>query len=243
MVNPRTNDRSRNQSRNRNYDSNQRNNHNYPQGTDYDDSYYDNNAPRQRSRQRDVVYVQRSSGKGWIIGVIALVAGCAIAAGIYQMFMKPKLAQIISVSPNYTYVKQAYNSCHKVGTTKYVANQKDGTTGGIIGGATGAVAGGVIGNQIKQGGGGTVVGALVGGATGALIGNQVEKANQPDYIAKHGTTTKCGIAYKTVKTQSGYNVQYLYDNNMASVITQSAPAVGAQIPLSQLQTMAVAPQQ
>ncbi len=242
VPNTRENNRSRNSTRvrrsNDRYPQEDRYENYSPRRNEYDD--YDDREQRVRYRSREANYHPKSGGgKQWVIIAIVVCALGAIGLGAYKLLMKPKLAQIISVRPNYNYTKQAYDSCHKVGTTQYVANQKNGTTGAIVGGATGAVAGGIIGNQIKQGGGGTAVGALVGGATGALIGSEVQKSNQPNYIAKHGTTTKCGIAYKTVKVQNGYTVQYLYDNNMASVLTQSAPSVGTQLPLNQLQAMAI----
>ena len=153
---------------------------------------------------------------------------------------KPSLAQIVSVTPNYTTIKKPYNSCHKEATTSYVANQKNGTDGALIGGATGAVAGGIIGNQVKQGGGGTIIGAVIGGATGALAGREIQRSNQPDYVAKHGSTTKCATLYKTVRVKSGsYTVQYNYKDTLAKMVTNSAPAIGATLPIAQLQALAV----
>lgn len=201
----------------------------YPERNRYDDRYYQPN------------YRRSSGGKKFIIAAVLTLGVAAGAIGAYKVFMTPPpvpQAQILSVSPNYIFSKKAYNSCHKVSTTTYVQNQKDGTNGALIGGATGAVAGGVIGNQIKQGGGGTAVGAIVGGLGGALVGREIQRSNQPDYVAKKSSYDKCGVAYKTVKHQSGYKVQYLYENATASIVTQSPLAVGAKLPLNQLQSMA-----
>lgn len=201
----------------------------YPERNRYDDRYYQSN------------YRRSSGSKKFIIAAVLTLGIAAGAIGAYKVFMTPPpvpQAQILSVSPNYVFSKKAYNSCHKVATTTYVQNQKDGTDGALIGGATGAVAGGVIGNQIKQGGGGTAVGAIVGGLGGALVGREVQRSNQPDYVAKKSSYDKCGVAYKTVKHQSGYKVQYLYENATASIVTQSPLAVGAKLPLNQLQSMA-----
>lgn len=232
---------SRNDYDNRRYENNapQRNSRNdYNEREDYDD-----HEPRRRNnnyndRPRQYSQAPQKSNKGLIIALAALGA-VAVAAGASFMLKKDATAQIISVTPNMVNQQQPYQSCHKVGTTSYVKNQKNGTEGALIGGATGAVAGGIIGNQVKQGGGGTAVGALVGGATGALVGSSVQKSNQPDYIAKKGSNTQCHTAYKTVRTQNGYNVQYLYKDNTASIITQTAPAIGSKIPMEQLQAMAV----
>lgn len=241
-------------------DSNQRPRRN--SRNDYNDRRYDNNPPQRNSRNnrddyddyeprrrndyndRPRQYSQppQKSNKGLIIALAALGA-VAVAAGASFLLKKDATAQIISVTPNMVSQQQPYQSCHKVGTTTYVKNQKNGTEGALIGGATGAVAGGIIGNQVKQGGGGTAVGALVGGATGALVGSSVQKSNQPDYIAKKGSNTQCHTAYKTVQVQNGYNVQYMYKDNTASIVTQTAPAIGSKIPMEQLQSMAVQPVQ
>lgn len=207
----------------------------YPERNRYDDRYY----------QPD--YRRSSGSKKSVIAAVLALGVAAGALGAYKVF-KPSSApalipqapqaQILSVNPNYVFSKKAYNSCHKVSKTTYVQNQKDGTDGALIGGATGAVAGGVIGNQIKQGGGGTAVGAIVGGLGGALVGREVQRSNQPEYVAKTSSYDKCGVAYKTVKHQSGYKVQYLYENATASIITQSPLTVGTKLPLDQLQSMA-----
>ncbi len=204
------------------------NNHQQSRQRRYDDDY-DNYQPQ---------YRQSSNKKPLLIGLGALGA-VAVAAGLFSFLSGNSTAQIVSVSPNYVSTQQPYQDCHKVGTTRYVRNQKNGTEGALIGGATGAVAGGIIGNQVKQGGGGTAVGAVVGGATGALVGREVQRSNQPDYVAQKGSTTQCATRYKTVQTQVGYNVQYLYKGNMASMVTQSAPAIGVKLPYSQLQAMAM----
>jgi uncharacterized protein YcfJ len=204
-----------------------------------DDDYPERNRYDERYYQPD--YRRSSGGKKFIIAAVLALGVAAGAIGAYKIFMTPPpipQAQILSVGPNYIFSKKAYNSCHKVATTTYVQNQKDGTDGALIGGATGAVAGGVIGNQIKQGGGGTAVGAIVGGLGGALVGREVQRSNQPDYVAKKSSYDKCGVAYKTVKHQSGYKVQYLYENATANIITQSPLTVGAKLPLNQLQSMA-----
>lgn len=208
-----------------------------PQYDDYDD--YDDYADQPQNHNN---YQQRrnppeKSNKPLIIGGVAALV--VIGAGALFLLNKPASAQIVSVSPNYVTTQQAYQDCHRVSTTKYVKNKKNGTEGAIIGGATGAVAGGIIGNQVKQGGGGTVIGAVAGGAAGALIGDQVQKSNQPDYVAHKGSGTQCRTAYKPVQNQVGYNVQYLYKDNMQSIVTQTAPAIGSKIPLDQLQAMAV----
>ncbi len=255
------NNRNRNnnqQRRQRVYEEDRRGN-NYQD--DYEDDYRDDQRqmersprnqqrrgnPNQQSRQRrydddyddyQPQYRQSSSKKPLLIG-LGIVGAAAVAAGLYSFLGGSGTAQIVSVSPNYVSTQQPYQDCHRVGTTHYVRNQKNGTEGALIGGATGAVAGGIIGNQVKQGGGGTAVGALVGGATGALVGREVQRSNQPDYVAQKGSTTQCATRYKNVQTQSGYNVQYLYKGNMANMVTQSAPAIGVKIPYSQLQAMAM----
>lgn len=212
-------ERSRNRQRQENYSQRPR--------QQYDD--YDNYSPQ---------YPKRNFKKPLIIGLSAL-GGLAIAAGLVSYFSGNSTAQIVAVSPNYISTQQPYQDCHKVGTTRYVRNQKNGTEGALIGGATGAVAGGIIGNQVHQGGGGTAIGAVVGGATGALVGREVQRSNQPDYVAKRGSSTQCETRYKTIQTQSGYNVQYLYKDNMASIITQAAPAIGMKLPYNELQAMAL----
>lgn len=222
---------------------NDRRDNNPPQNSrrqDYDD--YDNDyEPRRRNNNRrpEQYYAPpQKSNKPLIIGIVALGV-IAAAAGFAFISQKNATAQIISVTPNMVSTQEPYQSCHRVGTTTYVKNQKNGTEGALIGGATGAVAGGIIGNQIKQGGGGTAVGALVDGATGALVGDQIQKSNQPDYIAKKGSSNQCHTAYKTVQTQNGYNVQYMYKDSTASIITQTPPTVGSKVPMEQLQAMAI----
>lgn len=209
-----TTDRQRNHNE---YDNRQQ--HDY-----YDDDYID---------QRPV-----KSNKTLLLslGAIAIIA---LGAGATFLLTKNNTAQIIAVSPNYVTTQQAYQDCHRVGTTSYVANKKNGTEGALIGGATGAVAGGVIGNQVHGGGGGTAVGAIAGGVGGALIGREVQRSNQPDYVARRGSTTQCTTAYKPVQTQVGYSVQYMYKDEMNNIITQMSPAIGSTIPLEELQAMAV----
>lgn len=170
---------------------------------------------------------------------LAAVAIVAIGAGATFLLTKNSNAQIIAVSPNYVTTQQAYQDCHRVGTTSYVANQKNGTEGALIGGATGAVAGGVIGNQVHGGGGGTAVGAIAGGVGGALIGREIQRSNQPNYVARRGSTTQCATSYKPVQTQVGYSVQYMYKDEMNNIVTQMSPAIGSTMPLEELQAMAV----
>ncbi|RTL12850.1 MAG: glycine zipper 2TM domain-containing protein [Neisseriaceae bacterium] len=201
-----------------------------------DDDYYDE-QPR-RTRANNYPPRAEKSNKGLLYGLGA-IAAVAVAAGSYFAFKAPDTAQIVAVSPNYITTQQAYQDCHRVGTTRYVKNQKNGTEGALIGGATGAVAGGIIGNQVHGGGGGTAVGAVAGGVGGALIGREIQRSNQPDYVAKHGSSTQCQTAYRPVQTQSGYNVQYLYKDNMANIVTQTAPAIGTKIPMKNLQQMAM----
>lgn len=210
----------------------QQNRRNY----DDDDDYYDE-QPR-RTRANNYPPRAEKSNKGLLYGLGA-IAAVAVAAGSYFAFKAPDTAQIVAVSPNYVTTQQAYQDCHRVGTTRYVKNQKNGTEGALIGGATGAVAGGIIGNQVHGGGGGTAVGAVAGGVGGALIGREIQRSNQPDYVAKHGSSTQCQTAYRPVQTQSGYNVQYLYKDNMANIVTQTAPAIGTKIPMKNLQQMAM----
>lgn len=201
-----------------------------------EDDYYD--EPPRRGRANNYAPREEKSNKGLLYGLGA-VAAVAVAAGSYFIFKAPDTAQIVAVSPNYVTTQQAYQDCHRVGTTRYVKNQKNGTEGALIGGATGAVAGGIIGNQVHGGGGGTAVGAVAGGVGGALIGREIQRSNQPDYVAKHGSSTQCQTAYRPVQTQSGYNVQYLYKDNMANIVTQSAPAIGTKIPMKDLQQLAM----
>lgn len=210
-----------------------------------ENDYREAPQPRERTRQyyaneRRYAPSRRGLNFAWIIVPLLLVAAAALGFGAYSLATKPTLAQIVSVTPNYTTLKKPYNSCHKEATTSYVANQKNGTDGALIGGATGAVAGGIIGNQVKQGGGGTIIGAVIGGATGALAGREIQRSNQPDYVAKHGSTTKCATLYKTVRVKSGsYTVQYNYKDTLATIVTNSAPAIGATLPIAQLQALAV----
>lgn len=180
----------------------------------------------------------------WVVLPLLSIAVAALGFGVYHLVAvnkPPVLAQITAVTPNYKTIRKPYNSCHKEATTTYVANEKNGTNGALIGGATGAVAGGIIGNQFKQGGGGTLIGAVVGGATGALAGREIQRSNQPDYVAKHGSTTKCATLYKSERVKSGsYTVQYTYNQAMATIVTNSAPQIGAAMPIAQLQALAAA---
>lgn len=235
--------RSNSDDRQTNYEANERDD--YPQRAPRRSA-----APRNRSHEEydnrpqrdyyddDYAPQQAKSNKTLLIS-LAAVAAIAIATGIAFMLTKSSTAQIISVNPNFITTQQAYQDCRKVGTTSYVANRKNGTEGALIGGATGAVAGGVIGNQVHGGGGGTAVGAIAGGVGGALIGREIQRSNQPNYVAKHGSSTQCATAYKPVQTQVGYSVQYMYKNEMANIVTQTAPAIGSTLPLEQLQAMAV----
>lgn len=210
----------------------------------YIDDYHEPRRPRGRSTRGYVnegYAQQRGFNYAWIIVPLLLFAVAALSFGIYHLMAvsKPALAQITAVTPNYTTIKKPYKSCHKEATTSYVANQKDGTNGAIIGGATGAVAGGVIGNQFKQGGGGTLIGAVVGGATGAFAGREIQRSNQPDYIAKHGSTTKCATLYKSERVKSGsYTVQYNYNQAVSTIVTRSAPVIGSSMSIAQLQMLA-----
>lgn len=230
-------------------------NSNYTQ----DDDNYPQRSPRRQNTQRQRSNAEYTNNRqqrdhyddeGYYMGKrpaksnktlfvsLAAVAIVAIGAGV-TFLTKNSNAQIIAVSPNYVTTQQAYQDCHRVGTTSYVANQKNGTEGALIGGATGAVAGGVIGNQVHGGGGGTAVGAIAGGVGGALIGREVQRSNQPDYVARRGSTTQCTTAYKPVQTQVGYSVQYMYKDEMNNIVTQMSPAIGSTMPLEELQAMAV----
>lgn len=225
-----------------------------------DDDNYPQKSPRRQNTQRQRNRDEYSSNRqqrdyydddGYYMGQrpaksnktlllsLAAVAIVALGAGATFLLTKNSNAQIIAVSPNYVTTQQAYQDCHRVGTTSYVANQKNGTEGALIGGATGAVAGGVIGNQVHGGGGGTAVGAIAGGVGGALIGREIQRSNQPDYVARRGSTTKCATAYKPVQTQVGYSVQYMYKDEMNNIVTQMSPAIGSTMPLEELQAMAV----
>lgn len=234
------------------------------QRANYSDDDYNNNYPQQRSsrrpdnsrqknrdeyapnsRQRQDYYDDdyndqrpNKSNKTLLLSLGA-VAIIAIGAGAIFLLTKNSNAQIIAVSPNYITTQQPYQDCHRVGTTTYVANQKNGTEGALIGGATGAVAGGVIGNQVHGGGGGTAVGAIAGGVGGALIGREIQRSNQPDYVARHGSSNRCSTSYKPVQTQVGYSVQYMYKDEMNNIVTQMSPAIGSTMPLEELQAMAV----
>jgi uncharacterized protein YcfJ len=218
--------------------------------TRYDDDYNDYPPARQPRRARaeddysdDRDYYRKPRSNNRLLFTLLGVGGVAVVVGAVMLFSGSSSAQIVASTPNYITTQQAYQDCHREGTTSYVRNQKNGTDGALIGGATGAVAGGVIGNQVHGGGGGTAVGAIVGGATGALIGRDVQRSNQPDYVAKKGSATRCVTAYKPVQTQVGYNVQYMYKNNMANMVVQNQLAIGSKIPFSELQAMAVPPQQ
>ena len=236
--------RSNSDDRQTNYEANERDD--YPQRAPHRSAAprnrsreeYDNRPPQRDYYDDDYAPQQTKSNKTLLIS-LAAVAAVAIATGIAFMLTKSSPAQIISVNPNFITTQQAYQDCHRVGTTSYVANQKNGTEGALIGGATGAVAGGVIGNQVHGGGGGTAVGAVVGGVGGALVGREIQRSNQPNYIAKRGSTNKCVTAYKPVRTQVGYSVQYMYKDAMANIVTQTAPAIGSTLPLEQLQAMSV----
>jgi uncharacterized protein YcfJ len=230
-------------------------NPNSRRSADYEAYYADEreqSPPRISSRSREDYYeddyaqryIRRKPQKShsWLVFALIVIALTTAAAGAYMLFVGNNSAQIMAVSPHYVTTQQPYQNCHKVGTTTYVQNQKDGTKGALIGGATGALAGGIVGNQIHGGGGGTAVGAIVGGATGALVGRDIQRSNQPDYVAKHGSTTKCGTAYRRVKTQAGYNVQYLYKNNVGHVVVQNQLSVGSKMPYQQLQSMAISAQ-
>lgn len=203
----------------------------------------DEYAPNSRQRQDyyDDYSDQRRPNKSnkTLLLSLGAVAIIAIGAGAIFLLTKNSNAQIIAVSPNYITTQQPYQDCHRVGTTTYVANQKNGTEGALIGGATGAVAGGVIGNQVHGGGGGTAVGAIAGGVGGALIGREIQRSNQPDYVARHGSSNQCSTAYKPVQTQVGYSVQYMYKDEMNNIVTQMSPAIGSTMPLEELQAMAV----
>lgn len=209
-----------------------------------------NNYSKRDSRYRDrrdnygddkeYYYHDKSRLRDKVLILFLAITGVAIvAAGFYYINKDNNMAQIITVKPNSTIVKEPYKVCSRVGTSKYVQNKKSGTEGAIIGGATGAVAGGVIGNQIKQGGGGTLVGALVGGAAGAFVGDKVEKSNQPDSVEVKGSKQECRIEYKSHHRTHGYIVQYVYKDNIKSVILKSPPKVGSKIPFEQLQLMSV----
>lgn len=190
------------------------------------------NGRDEREHYSRASHNQTNLKKYLIFGAVG-VAVVAIAIGLLSGNRK---VQIIAVNPNYITTQVPTEECGRVGTTNYVKNQKNGTEGALIGGATGAVAGGVIGHQVNSGDG-TVVGAAVGGVTGALIGRGVERSRQPDYVARHGSTTKCNTVSKTVQTQSGYDVQYLYKDKVASVVMQNAPAVGTQISYSEFEQL------
>lgn len=202
----------------------------------------DEYAPNSRQRQDyydDYSDQRPNKSNKTLLLALGAVAIIAIGAGAIFLLTKNSNAQIIAVSPNYITTQQPYQDCHRVGTTTYVANQKNGTEGALIGGATGAVAGGVIGNQVHGGGGGTAVGAIAGGVGGALIGREIQRSNQPDYVARHGSSNQCSTAYKPVQTQVGYSVQYMYKDEMNNIVTQMSPAIGSTMPLEELQAMAV----
>lgn len=131
------------------------------------------------------------------------------------------LAHILQNIPKYqtSQTREPFENCHDVRHTVMVTrNKKDGTTGGLIGGATGAVAGAAIGNNVAQANNGSVVGGVIGAVVGAVAGNEIEKSQTervPHTIISH----ECSTQYKTVTTKTvvGYNVVYEYQGQQYNV--------------------------
>lgn len=197
------------------------------------------NKPRYKQNIQDASQSNGATKKALLIGLGAGGLVAALGVGGFLIFSGAPSIKVIGVSPAYQITQQPYQECQRVATTHYVKNKKNGTEGGVIGGTTGAVAGGLIGNSISGGGGGAAIGAVTGAAGGALIGRGVQRDNQPDYVARNGSTNKCHTAYKDVQTQQGYTVQYLLKDNVGMIVTTTAPAVGTKMPLTELQAMAL----
>lgn len=229
----------------------------------YDMDPRNDRYPEPRHNYSRNAYAPRSRFKTYLLTGMGIIGVAAASVGVTKYYdMKKELdsvatsavsteanptqlpaanqmVKIISVTPNYKEVKKPYQSCKNVTSTEYVQNQKNGTTGGVVGGATGAVAGGIIGNQVKQGGVGTAIGAVVGATAGALAGREIQRSNQPEYVAQQKTIQQCTTEYKTVKKISNYNVEYIFDNNVASTITKKALKPGSTISLNSLNAVVV----
>lgn len=138
-----------------------------------------------------------------------------------------QLAHILQRIPKYqnSQTREPFENCYDVRHTVMVTrNKKDGTTGGLIGGATGAVAGAAIGNNVAQANNGSVVGGVIGAVVGAVAGNEIEKS-QTERVPHTTVSRECNTQYKTITTKTivGYNVVYEYQGQQYNVFLNKRP--------------------
>ncbi|AUR51170.1 hypothetical protein [Aquella oligotrophica] len=134
----------------------------------YDMDQHNDNYPEPRYKYSRRGYAPKSRFKTYLLTGMGIIGVAAASVGVTKYYdMKKQLdsvaapannpetlplqnpttsqmVKIISVTPNYKEVKKPYQSCKNVTSTEYVQNQKNGMTGGVVGGATGAVAGGSL---------------------------------------------------------------------------------------------------
>ena len=173
--------------------------------------------------------------KGIVIGVIAMVV---LAAGIvtgYNVLVKPKFADVITVKEITETIKTPREVCEDVPVQQQApVKDPNRVTGTVIGG----VAGGLLGHQIG-GGKGKTVATVAGAAGGAYVGNQVQKSMQQSDVI---TTTRrvCKTVYDKSQKVVGYDVTYRLEGKEGIVRTSFKP--GATMPVKNGQVVVTPPE-
>lgn len=156
---------------------------------------------------------------------------------IYSNIYAEELAEIVAVNKQ-TESVNSNQQCKKVPRKITVKKDKDGTTGGIIGGVGGAVAGGIIGNQVSHSGG-SIVGAALGATGGAIAGNKIQKAKQADYETRTVYQKVCSNkANNQPQSNATYKISYIYKNIPGNLISTKAYNLGSKVKLQDLQASA-----
>lgn len=173
--------------------------------------------------------------KGIVIGGIAMVV---LAAGVvtgYNVLVKPKFAEVVTVKEITETIKTPREVCEDVQVQQQApVKDPNRVTGTVIGG----VAGGLLGNRIGHGRGKTVA-TVAGAAGGAYAGNQVQKSMQNNDVV---TTTKrvCKTVYDKSQKVVGYDITYRLEGKEEVVRTSFKP--GATLPVKNGQVVVTPPE-
>jgi len=179
--------------------------------------------------------MEKSMIKGIAIGGITMVV---LAAGIvtgYNVLVKPKFADVITVKEITETIKTPREVCEDVPVQQQApVKDPNRVTGTVIGG----VAGGLLGHQIG-GGKGKTVATVAGAAGGAYVGNQVQKSMQQSDVI---TTTRrvCKTVYDKSQKVVGYDVTYRLEGKEGIVRTSFKP--GTTMPVKNGQVVVTPPE-
>lgn len=137
----------------------------------------------------------------------------------------PVMAQVTAVQPHYVTSTKPVKQCKPVQHVSYPPQQqKPPIAGAVIGGVAGGLAGSAVHGNYRDAA--IATGAVVGAATGATVQNNMNKPQPQVTESMHCTTHNV-----TSKTQKGYEVTYVSNNQSTTMLMDTAPAVGSMIPL------------